>query len=92
MSSRPKNSASIVDCEVPIAAMFPAYDGYGGARNQRRPRRIRSRIRIAVFIGTTNRSHRPPQTVLKLAGERGLQRVVQRDVCQRKQSRFFDCR
>src|SRR5688572_8092190 len=30
-SSRPKNAASIVACEVPIAAMFPAYDGYGGA-------------------------------------------------------------
>src|SRR5688572_5808606 len=31
MSSRPKNRASTVACDVPMAAMLPAYEGYGGA-------------------------------------------------------------
>src|SRR6185503_5111047 len=55
--------------------------------NQRRPRRIRSRISITVFVCAANRRDRPPQAMLKLSRKRGLQRVMQRNVCQCKQSR-----
>src|ERR1044072_9567579 len=60
--------------------------------NQRRPRRIGSRVCIAVFVRTTNRRYWSPQAVVKLAGKRGLQCVVKGEVSECKQACFFDRR